>query len=761
MSWFGPEDETLLRELFAIYDARVDFAEVIRAAALEEPAFAQVAASMQATWAEGETARTKRDILRRAMCEGDWGSYEAELRKEAIAYATHGVRDWQLLTRVIARQLTPHIVSELSNDPPRLARMLVAFHEFLGRITFTLGVAYVEHREAMIHEVEQRARRMIESASVGVWVCDEHGKTTFMNAHLANMLGITVEEGVSTPIGKFMEKKERDALALQMEDRRKGKSESYEQRYVRKDKSTGWALLETGPLFSNGKFEGVITMVTDITARRAAEEALQASEARFRRLADSGIIGILTINSKGRVIDVNDAITRIVGYSREELLDGSFDWASVTPPEYKALDAIAAEQLETNAISSSREKEYIRKDGTRVPVLVGVAHIHQSDEFIAFVLDLTERKLAEAQVEHLRLQRAADAKFRALLEAAPDAMVIVTEDGIIDTINVQAETLFGYSREELLGQRIEVLVPERSRAVHPSRFASYFKNPTRRAIGTGLEVFARRKDGREIPIDVSLGPLHTDGKLLVSAAIRDITERRRIETALRLANHELEAFSYSVAHDLRAPLRGMNGFAKILLEDYASKLDEQGVRHLDQICKNANRMAELIDALLALAQVTRREIHVVPTDLSNLATITVAELRASSKERDVEVTIASNLICEADPALLATLLDNLLGNAWKFTQKRADARIEVGRAGGTFFVRDNGAGFDMAHSKNLFAPFHRLHGAGEYPGTGIGLATSRRIVERHGGRIWAESAPNNGATFYFSFPRTRSDAHDV
>ena len=233
-------------------------------------------------------------------------------------------------------------------------------------------------------------------------------------------------------------------------------------------------------------------------------------------------------------------------------------------------------------------------------------------------------------------------------------------------------------------------------------------------------------------------------------------ERERAETALTIANRELEAFSYSVAHDLRAPLRGINGFSRALMEDYGERLDGDAQDFLQRIAGGAQRMGELIDALLGLARVTRTELRRERVDLTRLADTVAGQLRSAQPERSVEFYSEPGLEAYADPPLAQAVLENLLGNAWKFTGSREGARVSFGseRRDGArvYYVRDNGAGFDMAHARRLFAPFQRLHSVTEFAGTGIGLATVQRIVHRHGGRIWADSAVGQGATFYFTFP---------
>jgi light-regulated signal transduction histidine kinase (bacteriophytochrome) len=243
----------------------------------------------------------------------------------------------------------------------------------------------------------------------------------------------------------------------------------------------------------------------------------------------------------------------------------------------------------------------------------------------------------------------------------------------------------------------------------------------------------------------------------VGSPIRDSMARKRKVNALTVANRELESFSYSVAHDLRAPLRGMNGFAQILLDDYKDKLDADGQDCLHEIHQNAVRMASLIDALLSLARTTRSELRPEWTSLSDVAQTVINQLAASDPKRQVEVIVKRGLYAHIDPLLCRNLFENLLGNAWKFSSNVAAPCVELGSrhedGGEVFFVRDNGAGFEMAHAKKLFVPFQRLHTVTEFPGTGIGLATVQRIIHRHGGRIWAEGSVHVGASFYFTLPR--------
>jgi len=479
-----------------------------------------------------------------------------------------------------------------------------------------------------------------------------------------------------------------------------------------------------------------------------------------------------------------------------------------------------------------------------------------------------------------------------LLEDVPDAIVIVGKDGRIRFANRQTLAMFGYGLEELIGQMLELLVPERFRTAHPGKRSAYFGNPHRRPMGGDLDLFARRRDGTEFPVEIALSPMSGAEGMLVTAAIRDVTERKRAEAVIRAsearyhsmldnmleavqilsldwrylylndaaarngrqvkeemlgktvmerypgfettamftslrtcmvertsrlaefeftypdgtvawyefsiqpvpeglfilslditarkrvdqeiralntelerrvqarteqlqeANRELESFSYSVAHDLRAPLRSIDGFSQALIDDYAVQVDAEGKKYLSFIRESAQQMALLIDGLLALSRVTRSELHSARVDFSALARTAITRLQRNHPGRTVDVVIEEGLTGEGDPVLLAVVIENLLGNAWKFTGKREDARITFGAATRdghpVFFVRDNGAGFDMAFVHKLFGVFQRLHGATEFEGTGVGLATVERVVRRHGGRVWAEGEVGGGATLSFT-----------
>ena len=381
----------------------------------------------------------------------------------------------------------------------------------------------------------------------------------------------------------------------------------------------------------------------------------------------------------------------------------------------------------------------------------------------------------ELAADALREGKQSEARYRGLLEAAPDAMVVVEQGGKIVLLNVQAEKQFGYRRDELLGRLVTNIIPKGFAERLIADALRSAKDALEQQIGTGIELAGRRKDGSEFPIELMLSPLESAEGILVTAAIRDITARKKAEAHLlrkveelnrsneelgqfaylaAAANKELEAFAYSVSHDLRAPLRALDGFSRVLLEDYADKLDEEGKDCLTRIRTASQRMGALIDDMLSLSQVTRRDITLARVDLSAMAEEIVADLRQREPQRKVEFVCAPGLIATTDARLMRIALVNLLANAWKFTAKRPRARIEFGiaeqKGRQAYFVADNGAGFEMAYAGKLFGAFQRMHSAEEFEGTGIGLATVQRILHRLGGQVWADAVPDRGATFYFA-----------
>jgi PAS domain S-box-containing protein len=491
---------------------------------------------------------------------------------------------------------------------------------------------------------------------------------------------------------------------------------------------------------------------SDIRARTMSVHSAEGDPRIIRALVESAPDAMVIVDRYGAITLVNARTEEMFGYARQELLRQSVE--ILMPERLRKLHpghrAAFFAAPRPRAMGSGLQLYGARKDGSEFPIEVSLSPIAIGDDIVvaSAIRDVTVRTKTEA-------------KFRQLLEAAPDAMVIVDASGRIVLVNGQTERLFGWTREELVGQWVEVLVPDRLRDRHVAHRERFVTDPRIRAMGSGLELFGRRKDGAEVAIEISLSPLETEDGVLVSSAIRDVTARREAERAMarareaaELANRELESFSYSVAHDLRAPLRSIDGFSHALLEDNAEQLDEGGRRSLREISRAARRMSELIDGLLLLARVSGHALEAAPVDLTAIARAHLDRLGRLHPSRQVASTVAPDMSARGDRRLLDALLANLLQNAWKFTAKRSEAHIAVGcdrtPEGETYFVRDDGAGFDMAYAGKLFGVFQRLHTQEEFEGTGIGLATAERIVRRHGGRIWAEGRVDHGATFFFT-----------
>ena len=485
------------------------------------------------------------------------------------------------------------------------------------------------------------------------------------------------------------------------------------------------------------------------------------SEQRLRLLVESvRDYAIFLLDAAGNVASWNRGAQQIKGYAADEIVGRHFSCFYV--PE--AVAAGLPERALRAAVETGRFEEEnwrVRKDGSRFWADVVITPVRDAHGavigFAKVTRDLTERQRAAEAL------RDSEERFRTLAVTANDAIVSADSRGHITYFNPGAERIFGYSPAEVNGAPLTVLMPERFQEAHRAGLARYAATGEARVVGRTLELMGRRRDGTEFPLELSLASGKGGGNFAFTGIIRDITERKRADETLRrhtaqleAANAELDAFAYSVSHDLRAPLRSIDGFSQAVLEDYADRLDPQGVDYLRRVRAATQRMAALIDDLLNLARVSRSPMTIGAVDVSALAADLAAELANADAARRVELVIAPGLVARADAGLMRVVLQNLLGNAWKFTSRRPDARIEVGSVSvdgeRAYYVRDNGAGFDMAYAANLFGAFQRLHGTAEFPGTGVGLATVQRIIHRHGGRVWAEAAIDRGATFYFTLP---------
>ena len=483
----------------------------------------------------------------------------------------------------------------------------------------------------------------------------------------------------------------------------------------------------------------VSAAVRDVTEQRQAALA-RARLASILESSNDAVIG----ECLDRVITSwNPAAERLYGYTAAEMIGTAI--YRLAPGEHliaerRSWDAVArGERLEPY------QTERIRKDGTRIPVSVTLSPITDGQGQVVGMSGVSR---------DISAQEKADARFRGLLEAAPDATVCVDSDGRIMLVNAAAERLFGYPREELTGQPVEVLVPDAIKGAHPGLRAGYATDPRPRQMGAALDLSGRRRDGTTFSAEISLSAIDTDQGLLVTAAVRDVTEQRQARDDLRQVNRNLQSFSYSLAHDLRTPLRSLAGFSTALTEDYADALGVDGRLYTQRIEAASEHMGHILDDLLRLSRISQAKMRLLPVDLGAEAAAIAAELQHQDPDRRVRFTIQQPARALADPVLIREVLRNLLDNAWKFTSGRDNATIAFGTTPADdrvcCYVRDNGAGFDPAYVNKLFRPFQRLHTTRDFPGTGVGLASVRQIVDRHGGRTWAEGTVGDGATFFFT-----------
>jgi PAS domain S-box-containing protein len=500
--------------------------------------------------------------------------------------------------------------------------------------------------------------------------------------------------------------------------------------------------------------------------RQQTEAALRSQEGRFRHLFESNVLPIAYWNMEGRFTDANLAWCRLTGVDHSQVRDGKVSWITITPPEMQARDRVAIGEIQAKGVCEPYEKDFFRPDGSRVNVLISGSLLPGSGaEGIAFAVDLTERRRAEAEIAMTKAQ------LETLLTQAPVGFAYFDRDLRYLLINDRLAQMNGLSVEAHLGKTIAEIVPSLLPTV---------QQVVARILATGEPMVGHEFSG-ETPLQPGVTRYWSESWYPVRDAagqvtgfgvvVEEITARKRAERELKQAmeateqsnrqlqdaNRELEAFAYTVAHDLRAPLRHIQGFTRVLLENYRSTMPPQAQKHFDLVARGAKMMGQLVDDLLAYARLGRQEIHRQTIAMQQLVNSLWESLSHEYAGRRVEFDVAPLPDGQADPSLLGLVWQNLLLNALKFTRGRDPARIEVGARSepgeNLYFVRDNGVGFDMRYVQKLFGLFQRLHREEDYEGTGVGLATVARIIHRHGGRVWAESELDRGATFFFTLPR--------
>ncbi|MEK6304128.1 MAG: PAS domain S-box protein [Acidobacteriota bacterium] len=494
----------------------------------------------------------------------------------------------------------------------------------------------------------------------------------------------------------------------------------------------------------------------------------------------AGILGIaedavISVDETYRITMFNQGGERVFGYSSQEVLGQPLD---LVLPEYfwethRLHVAEVGESEDGSTNVGERQETYgRRKDRSEFPAEVSISDLDLGEEkiFTVMVRDVTERKRADEAL------RSSEARFAGILSLAEDAVISVDEAHRITTFNQGAEGIFGYASHEAIGQPLDLLLPERFSEIHSSHIVVFGESgDVSRKIGERREVCGRRKDGSEFPGEASISKFEQGGEKIFTVMLRDISLRKQADNEIRslnstlkrhadhlaTANRELEAFSYSVSHDLRAPLRHIHGFADLLQKHSATSLDEIGRHYVKTISDSAKQMGRLIDDLLTFSHMSRSDVRTTAVNLSHLAREVIQELEEGTGRQNIVWQLDPLPDVEGDAAMLRLVWVNLLSNAVKYTGTRSEARIEIGSKAHqeeiVFFVRDNGVGFDMQYADKLFGVFQRLHRSDEFEGTGIGLANVQRIIHRHGGRTWGEGVVDGGATFYFTLPRTKGE----
>jgi PAS domain S-box-containing protein len=493
------------------------------------------------------------------------------------------------------------------------------------------------------------------------------------------------------------------------------------------------------------------TAVAAVPPRAGLEEALRESEERYQMLLD-GIQdhAIFMMDPTGQILSWNSGAERINGYTAEEIIGQNF--ARFFPP-HDVERGRPEEVLRMTAASGRHEEQgmRVRPDGSRFLASVTFTALHDNAGnllgFSEFSHDLSE-------------SNEAGAKYRGLLEAAPDAMVVVNQLGEIVLLNLQAEKQFGYHRHELIGQQVRNIIPTGFAERLIADDLRSAEDALAQQMGMGIELIGQRKDGTEFPIEIMLSPLESAEGILVTAAIRDISVRKAAERhlagkvdELNRSNEELEQFAYIASHDLQEPLRMVASYTQLLSRRYKGRLDSDADEFIAFAVDGASRMQRLIQDLLTFSRVGTRGTELIPTASGEACLQALLNLRGAIEESGAIVTHDPLPTVLADETELVQLFQNLIGNAIKY-QGPGLPRVQISatRDGGdtwSFAVTDNGLGIDPQYFEQIFGMFQRLHGRDDFAGTGVGLAISKKIVERHGGRIWVESALGRGSTFHF------------
>jgi PAS domain S-box-containing protein len=610
--------------------------------------------------------------------------------------------------------------------------------------------------EEALRESEERYQMLLDAIEdYAIFMMDPHGQIVSWNAGAERIKGYRADEIMGHNFSCFFPPEDiergRPEEVLRM-TAASGRHEEQGMR-VRKDGSRFLASVTFTALHdSAGNLRGFSEFSHDLSA---SEE----SGAKYRGLLEAAPDAMVVVNQGGEIVLLNVQAEKQFGYRRDELVGQKVK--NIIPEgfaERLVADGLrSAEDALAQQIGTGIELTGRRKNGSEFPIEIMLSPLESTEGILvtAAIRDISVRKDAEKHLAQM------EGRYRGLLEAAPDAMVVVNQAGEIVLLNVQAEKQFGYRRDELVGQKVKNIIPEGFAERLLADALRSAEDALAQQIGTGIELNGRRKDGSGFPIEIMLSPLESSEGILVTAAVRDITKRKRAEAhllqkveELNRSNEELEQFAYIASHDLQEPLRMVASYTQLLSRRYKGKLDSDADEFISFAVDGASRMERLIKDLLAYSRVGTETKDLLDTSSEEALQQALINLRGAVEESGAQVTHDPLPIVVADEMQLIQLFQNLVGNAIKY-QNPGIPRVHISAARDSekrwkFSVQDNGLGIDSQYFEKIFGMFQRLHKREEFEGTGVGLAICKKIVERHGGSISVESQLGHGSTFCFA-----------
>jgi PAS domain S-box-containing protein len=636
-----------------------------------------------------------------------------------------------------------------------------------GGTLVTAAIRNISVRKAAdehLAQMEGRYRGLLEAAPDAMVVVNTAGVIVLLNVQAEKQFGFSRDELLGQKVKNiipegFAERLVADALRSTEDALDQKIGTGIELSGRRKDGSRFPIEIMLSPLESAEGYL-VTAAIRNISVRKAADEHLAQMEGRYRGLLEAAPDAMVVVDTAGAIVLLNVQAEKQFGYSRDELLGQKVK--NIIPTGFA--ERLVADGIRTQAdalaqqIGTGIELSGRRKDGSEFPIEIMLSPLESPDGGVlvtAAIRNISVRKAADAHLAQM------EGRYRGLLEAAPDAMVVVNTAGSIVLLNVQAEKQFGYSRDELLGQQVKNIIPEGFAERLVADALRSTEDALAQKIGTGIELSARRKDASQFPIEIMLSPLESADGFLVTAAIRDISVRKQSEALLLLkmdelnrSNEELGQFAYIASHDLQEPLRMVASYTQLLSRRYKGKLDADADEFIAYAVDGANRMQRLIQDLLTYSRVGTKGINLVEISSEKSLQHALANLHGAIADSDALVTYDPLPDVMADEIQLTQLFQNLIGNGIKYHGKEAPrVHVSVARQGAKkwlFSVKDNGLGIDKQYFERIFGMFQRLHKREEFAGTGIGLAICKKIVERHGGHISVESQPGQGSTFRFA-----------